>query len=131
MHTHYVQGCSIDPFGLIVASLSSDRTLRFYQEVKRKKQKKGEWRQTVKCAAIQPPGYERQVRLWWDDTLPGFVRRCAWSPEGTMLAAPGAELTAEKPKAGGDEDERTDKENADPVVTKAAVSFIIFSTIIV
>ena len=42
MHTHYVQGCSIDPFGLIVASLSSDRTLRFYQEVKRKKQKKGD-----------------------------------------------------------------------------------------
>ena len=91
MHTHYVQGCSFDPFGQIVASLSADRTLRFYQQVKKnKKSKSSEWKQTIKCHALQQD--DKQVRLWWDDTLPGFVRRLTWSPEGTLLAAPGAEF---------------------------------------
>ena len=40
-----------------------------------------------------------------------ILRWCAWSPEGTMLAAPGAELTQEN------------AENVDPS-TKPTVSFI-------
>jgi hypothetical protein len=47
------------------------------------------------------------VRIWWD-TLSGFFRRCAWSPD--------AELTGEK--AQQQEGEKGDKENADPVATK-------------
>ena len=43
-------------------------------------------------SAIKPPTYEKPVRLWWDDSLPGFVRRLEWSPEGQLLACPGAEL---------------------------------------
>ena len=43
--------------------------------------------------SIQPAGYERAVRLWWDDTLPGFVRRLNWSPDGLLLACPAAELS--------------------------------------
>lgn len=93
VHTHYVQGVSFDPLGVWVASLSADRTLRFYREFKKsKKSKTVEWKQKHKVHAIKPPTYDKPVRLWWDDSLPGFVRRLEWSPEGQLLACPGAEL---------------------------------------
>merc|ERR1712212_959066 len=120
-----IQGISYDPLGLLVASLSADRTLRIYHETKKsKKAKSSEWKQKMKIHAIQPPGYDRQVRLWWDDTLPGFVRRLNFSPEGTLLACPGAELVPCPTGAKGESDvegtvaadcgSNTTKENVDP-----------------
>ena len=127
MHTHYVQGCSFDPFGQIVASLSADRTLRFYQQVKKnKKSKSSEWKQTIKCHALQQD--DKQVRLWWDDTLPGFVRRLTWSPEGTLLAAPGAEFNKSVVSENVNEDVvKMDqgKENVEPT-PKTIVSLIFY-----
>lgn len=89
-HSHYCQGVAMDPFGVLVASLSADRSLRFYSEFK----KKGNERFKPKATSnkIQLPGYDRPVRLWWDDTLPGFVRRLTWSPDGLLCAAPSGEI---------------------------------------
>ena len=73
-------------------------------------------------SAIKPATYEKPVRLWWDDSLPGFVRRLEWSPEGQLLACPGAELNP--PPIPGKTDSKIDddvikidddsKENAKP-----------------
>lgn len=89
-HSHYVQGIAIDPFGTLVASLSADRSIRFYEESK--KTGKDRYKTTAMCNKVQLPGYCRPVRLWWDDTLPGFVRRLSWSPDGLLLAAPSGEI---------------------------------------
>ena len=69
-----------------------------------------------------------KVRLWWDDTLPGFVRRLNWSPEGTFLVAPAAELNPPPSKETPKDDNMDQdvikidvKENQDPLATKVAV----------
>ena len=41
---------------------------------------------------FQFPGYSRPVRIWWDDSLPGFVRRLTWSPDGLILVCPSGEI---------------------------------------
>lgn len=88
-HVHYAQGVAVDPFGSLIASLSADRTLKFYTETKKKKER-------FKCVhtsvKYQFPGYSRPVRIWWDDSLPGFVRRLTWSPDGLLLACPSGEI---------------------------------------
>ena len=38
-HVHYAQGVAVDPFGSLIASLSADRTLKFYTETKKKKER--------------------------------------------------------------------------------------------
>ena len=54
---------------------------------------------------IQPAGYCRPVRIWWDDTLPGFVRRLSWSPDGLILAAPSGEVLPPPTPLAKDENE--------------------------
>ena len=61
MHTHYIQGIAFDPFDEIVASLSADRTIRFYSTTTKKKKAKAPYAHKHKVHAIQPAGYERQV----------------------------------------------------------------------
>ena len=54
------------------------------------------------------------MRLWWDDTLPGFVRRLSWSPDGLLLAAPGAELNPPNSRSkGADVDDDVTKDTVD------------------
>ena len=91
----------------------------------------------VLFSAIQPEGYERPVRLWWDDTLPGFVRRLSWSPDGLFLAAPSAELNPPNSRMKVDVDVTKDtvdltseneevKENMNPQSSVIQVMHIMF-----
>lgn len=92
-HTHYVQGVSVDPFGKLYASLSADRTMRCWVDRKKKTKKKERFVSKAAVAKVIPTKeHEREVRLFWDDTLVGFVRRLQWCPVGLLLACPGAEI---------------------------------------
>ena len=92
-HTHYVQGVSVDPFGKLYASLSADRTMRCWVDRKKKTKKKERFASKAAVSKVIPTKeHEREVRLFWDDTLVGFVRRLQWCPVGLLLACPGAEI---------------------------------------
>jgi len=94
-HTHYVQGVSVDPLGKLYASLSADRSMRCWVDRKKKTKKKDRFVSKAAVSKVIPTSeHEREVRLFWDDTLVGFVRRLQWCPVGLLLACPGAEIGA-------------------------------------
>uniref|UniRef100_A0A224XQF3 Putative chromatin assembly complex 1 subunit b/cac2 n=1 Tax=Panstrongylus lignarius TaxID=156445 RepID=A0A224XQF3_9HEMI len=100
---NFVQGVTWDPENMYVATLSSDGTCRIYN-----------WRTHKMVAAISKAKVHRQsqmesvdvfknielstqvgntegdkpTRLFHDDTLKSFFRRLAFSPDGSLLAAP-------------------------------------------
>uniref|UniRef100_T1HGC6 WD_REPEATS_REGION domain-containing protein n=1 Tax=Rhodnius prolixus TaxID=13249 RepID=T1HGC6_RHOPR len=81
---NFVQGVTWDPENMYVATLSSDGTCRTYN-----------WRTHKMIAAVSKAKVHRQhqsenkpTRLFHDDTLKSFFRRLAFSPDGSLLAAP-------------------------------------------
>ncbi|CAI0428117.1 unnamed protein product [Linum tenue] len=95
-HLHYVQGVAWDPLGKYVASLSSDRTCRVYCN-KTKTKSKGVPEKSYICQHVITKAEQQQAKddskstkthLFFDETLPSFFRRLAWSPDGSFLVVP-------------------------------------------
>ncbi|KAJ7945256.1 Chromatin assembly factor 1 subunit like, partial [Quillaja saponaria] len=93
-HCHYVQGVAWDPLGKYVASLSSDRTCRIYANKPQKQ--RGNTKMNYVCqhiiSKIELPliddSKSAKGHLFYDETLPSFFRRLAWSPDGSFVVVP-------------------------------------------
>ncbi|KAK7247566.1 hypothetical protein RIF29_42451 [Crotalaria pallida] len=93
-HAHYVQGVAWDPLGKYVASQSSDRTCRIY--INKPHKTKGVEKINYVCRQViskaeQPllkNSKSTKYHLFYDETLPSFFRRLAWSPDGSFLLVP-------------------------------------------
>lgn len=97
----FVQGVAWDPKNRFLATLSSDRSFRVYNvvggSVVRKLVAKSN-----KCLLPVPashPMHGETVRLYHDDTLQTFFRRCSFSPDGALVVAPAGVLEAAKQHA--------------------------------
>uniref|UniRef100_A0A7S3CZ04 CAF1B/HIR1 beta-propeller domain-containing protein n=1 Tax=Palpitomonas bilix TaxID=652834 RepID=A0A7S3CZ04_9EUKA len=107
----YVQGVAWDPRGDRIVSLSTDRTMRAF--VVRGKQQKMRLIQSTVTTWRSYDGNDndgggegeedevegRRHRLYVDESLPTFVRRLSFSPDGSCLVTPSGQYVAE---AGGE-----------------------------
>lgn len=79
---HYLQGVSWDPLNEFLVTMSNDTTCRIYN-VSRKKllyaNRKVEFLQD---------GNNISKKLYRDENLPSFFRRCSFSPDGQLLITP-------------------------------------------
>ncbi|PAA55095.1 hypothetical protein BOX15_Mlig010883g4, partial [Macrostomum lignano] len=86
-HAHFVQGIACDPLGRLVATQSSDRTVRVYGCSARAVV-------IAKCVRNTEQQQQQQqqqsnnYRLFADDSWKSFFRRLSFSPDGKVLAAP-------------------------------------------
>lgn len=99
-HTHYIQGVSWDPCDVFLASQSSDRSVRLYKRIKKDarvgkfrcnaiiQRKQGEKKETAQDMQTDETTKEFSYKLFLDENVNSFFRRCAWSPEGTLFIAP-------------------------------------------
>ena len=86
-HKHYVQGVSWDPRDFYIATHSSDRTCRLYATSNQK---------TLFNIQRNTMSYEKDgklvknkySRMFMDETMQSFFRRCAFSPDGSYLFLP-------------------------------------------
>jgi WD40 repeat protein len=102
-HGHYVQGVALDPRGVYMASMGSDRSLKVYvrkgvkeEEDLGKKFELGKVK-SVKmwsgddCGVVGGAMVEKKEKkhLFVDElTLGSFFRRLAWTPDGAFLIVP-------------------------------------------
>lgn len=89
-HKGFVQGVSWDPQRQYLATLSSDRICRIFNETGK----------SVKCRTYKgglnvPEGHSLHgevLRYYHDDTLKSFFRRLSFSPDGSILVTPAGHL---------------------------------------
>ncbi|XP_055322411.1 chromatin assembly factor 1 subunit B [Sitodiplosis mosellana] len=85
-HKNFVQGVAWDPKDKYLATISSDRTLRFFDS------KTGKVLRRINKATYpvgpSSPLFNKNIRLFHDDTLPTFYRRLCYSPDGNLLVVP-------------------------------------------
>jgi len=82
----FIQGVTWDPKNRFLATLSTDRSFRVYNVVTHKLLAKSN-----KCLLPVPkthPAYGETIKLYHDDTLPTFFRRCSFSPDGAFVVVP-------------------------------------------
>lgn len=85
-HKGFVQGVSWDPQGDFLATLSSDRMCRIYNETG--KQVKYRMSKGILNLPESHQFHGQVVRYYHDDTLKSFFRRLAFSPDGNLLITP-------------------------------------------
>jgi len=86
-HKHYVQGVCWDPRNFYVATHSSDRSCRLYslhnykccQNIHKNNSSIKKNGELVKC---------KLPRMFLDETMQSFFRRCTFSPDGSFLFLP-------------------------------------------
>ncbi|KAA0192790.1 hypothetical protein HAZT_HAZT009175 [Hyalella azteca] len=94
-HKNFVQGVAWDPLGQFVATLSSDRVLRWFSvSTKRALHRVSKAELPVTLSSSNTSTIN--TRLFFDDTLKSFCRRLAFSPDGMLLAAPAGILEGEQ-----------------------------------
>lgn len=92
-HKGFVQGVAWDPLNKYLATLSTDRIFRIF-DVNTKKI-------VTRCnksllpVPKESPLFEKQVRLFHDDTLQTFFRRLTFSPDGNLIVVPSGVADAE------------------------------------
>ncbi|KAG8518558.1 Chromatin assembly factor 1 subunit B, partial [Galemys pyrenaicus] len=84
-HKSYVQGVTWDPLGQYVATLSCDRTLRVYSTQK----KRVAFNVSKMLSGVGAEGEARSYRMFHDDSMKSFFRRLSFTPDGSLLLAPG------------------------------------------
>lgn len=93
----FVQGVAWDPKNRFLVTLSSDRSFRTYDVSNFKMVAK-----STKCTLPLPashPLHGHTQRLYHDDTLQTFFRRCSFSPDGALVVAPSGVLDGVKQHA--------------------------------
>ena len=119
-HTHYVQGVAWDPAGEFLVTQAGDRTARVWGPPPPRASAKGG--AAKRCAGADAVLHSKIVTapapagapgaaagapapprapMFHDENLPSFFRRLAWSPEGSVLAAPAGLAAARGAAAGG------------------------------
>lgn len=85
-----MQGVSWDPVGQYIATLSSDRICRVFNDTG--KQVKA--RVSKGCLSVPDshPLHGQVVRYYHDDTLKSFFRRLTFSPDGNLVITPAGYL---------------------------------------
>jgi chromatin assembly factor 1 subunit B len=103
-HGHYVQGVAMDPKGVYMASMGSDRSVKVYGRklVKEEEDLDGKKFELGKCKSIKmwcsgeescggenSSSKKEKKHLFADElTLGSFFRRLAWTPDGAFLIVP-------------------------------------------
>ena len=79
-HKHYVQGVAFDPLKQYIATISSDRTLKFLNLLTG---------MTCASSVSKVAGGDLSLsKAFKDETLPSFFRRLSYSPDGRLLVVP-------------------------------------------
>lgn len=97
-HKHYVQGVCWDPRNFYVATHSSDRSCRLYQTTSHRCMHNIHKNTTMykKNGQLTKSKYSR---MFMDETMQSFFRRCTFSPDGSFLFLPAGLCDGEqKPK---------------------------------
>lgn len=85
-HKGFVQGVAWDPLNKYLATLSTDRHLRFF-DVKTKKIIQRNFKSLIPVPENNPL-FKKSIRLFHDDTLQTFFRRLSFSPDGSLVVCP-------------------------------------------
>lgn len=85
-HKGFVQGVAWDPLNKFLATLSTDRFLRFF-DVQTKKNVQRINKSTLPVGKDNAL-FDKTVRLFHDDTLQTFFRRLSFSPDGSIIVVP-------------------------------------------
>lgn len=85
-HKGFVQGVSWNPQGQYIATLSSDRICRIFNETG----KNVKCRTSKGCLNVPEnhPLHSQILRYYHDDTLKSYFRRLSFSPDGNLLITP-------------------------------------------
>lgn len=92
-HKGFVQGVAFDPLNQYLATLCTDRFLRIF-DVQTKKIVQRSNKSTLPVAKDSDL-YEKNIRLFHDDTLQTFFRRLCFSPDGSLLVVPSGVVEVE------------------------------------
>ena len=108
-HSHYVQGITLDPKGVYMASQGSDRTVKVYS---RKAKEESDLNRkfelgkakTIKSIHAGDEAKKEKKHLFADElTLGSFFRRLAFTPDGAFLVVPAALWHGDSEQSGGGE----------------------------
>ena len=89
-HKHYVQGVAYDPMKQLVASLSSDRSLKFLSL---------STGMTCVSTVSKLTAPDRTLfKAFKDETLSSFFRRLSYSPDGRILVVPSGQYHSDADK---------------------------------
>ncbi len=92
-HKGFVQGVAWDPLNKYLATLSTDRIFRLF-DVQTKKIV-NRCSKSLLPVPKDSPLYDKQIRLFHDDTLQTFFRRLTFSPDGNLIVVPSGVAVAE------------------------------------
>jgi chromatin assembly factor 1 subunit B len=98
-HKGFVQGVAWDPLNKLLATLSTDRHLRFF-DAKTKKIIQRNFKSFIPVPEGNP-FYKKSIRLFHDDTLQTFFRRLCFSPDGSLIVCPSGIVEIDGAAAGG------------------------------
>lgn len=82
-HKGFVQGVAWDPKEQYLVTLSTDRYLRIFDAKTHKTIRR--LNKSTYPVDDSSPLYNRQVRLFHDDTLLSFFRRLTFTPDGELM----------------------------------------------
>lgn len=98
-HKGFVQGVGWDPLNKYLVTISTDRFLRMF-DAHTKKCVQRCYKSTLPVPKNNPL-FEKNIRLFHDDTLQTFFRRLSFSPDGELIVIPSGvidlESSSEKP----------------------------------
>ena len=98
-HKGFVQGVGWDPLNKYLVTISTDRFLRMF-DVHTKKCVQRCYKSTLPVPKDNPL-FEKNIRLFHDDTLQTFFRRLSFSPDGELIVIPSGVIdldsSSEKP----------------------------------
>ena len=98
-HKGFVQGVGWDPLNKYLVTISTDRFLRMF-DAHTKKCVQRCYKSTLPVPKNNPL-FEKNIRLFHDDTLQTFFRRLNFSPDGELIVIPSGvidlESSSEKP----------------------------------
>eukprot|EP00794_Sanderia_malayensis_P000365 gene365-998_t len=98
-HKHYVQGVCWDPRGQYVATHSSDRSCKIYSLAKNRCIRSIDRATFPVVNPAEDESKSKTCKIFMDETMQSFFRRCTFSPDGLMLVLPGGlSYAGEKPK---------------------------------
>ncbi|KAG8192070.1 hypothetical protein JTE90_025334 [Oedothorax gibbosus] len=90
----YVQGVAWDPLNVFIASVGSDRALRFLNVATKKttRVQRAPWSVTTEKGSVR-------AHLFYDNTLQSYYRRLCFTPDGELLLVPSGILERDEEKS--------------------------------
>ncbi|KAK4881254.1 hypothetical protein RN001_004573 [Aquatica leii] len=92
-HKGFVQGVNWDPKGEFIATISSDRVCRIFDNTGK------HVRARIHKGNLPVPEYhalhEKEIKYFHDDTFKSYFRRLAFSPDGNLLIVPSGSIDVE------------------------------------